>query len=90
MHFWANGERLMKAGDKKIAVGAHVPTPTKAIWQVNSNSSLGNQKSHYDVVNNTLPRSELVVYNEWWWTASCEYCDIVYGVTPGWNSSIRT
>lgn len=80
MHYWANGERLMKAGAKKITQGAHVPTPTKAIWQVNSNSSLGNQKGHYDVVNNTLPRSELVVYNEWWWTASCEYSDIVYGV----------
>lgn len=80
MHYWANGERLMKAGDKKITAGAHVPTPTKAIWQVNSNSSLGNQKGHYDVVNNTLPRCELVVYNEWWWTASCEYSDIVYGV----------
>ena len=80
MHYWANGERLMKAGDKKITAGAHVPTPTKSIWQVNSNSSLGNQKGHYDVVNNTLPRCELVVYNEWWWTASCEYSDIVYGV----------
>lgn len=80
MHYWANGERLMKAGEKKITTGAHVPTPTKSIWQVNSNSSLGNQKGHYDVVNNTLPRSELVVYNEWWWTASCEYSDIVYGV----------
>lgn len=32
------------------------------------------------VVNNTLPRAEVVVYNEWWWTASCEYSDIVYGV----------
>src|SRR5262249_19882696 len=41
MHYWANGERLMKAGDKKITTGAHVPTPTKTIWQVNSNSSLG-------------------------------------------------
>jgi len=80
MHYWANGERLMKAGDKKITVGAHVPTPTKSIWQVNSNSSLGNQKGHFDVVNNTLPRCECVVYNEWWWTASCEYSDIVYGV----------
>ena len=80
MHYWANGERLMKAGDKKITTGAHVPTPTKSIWQVNSNSSLGNQKGHYDVVNNTLPKCELVVYNEWWWTASCEYSDIVYGV----------
>jgi nitrate reductase alpha subunit len=80
MHYWANGERLVKAGDKQITAGAHVPTPTKSIWQVNSNSSLGNQKGHYDVVNNTLPRCELVVYNEWWWTASCEYSDIVYGV----------
>lgn len=80
MHYWANGERLVKAGDKKITTGAHVPTPTKSIWQVNSNSSLGNQKGHYDVVNNTLPKCELVVYNEWWWTASCEYSDIVYGV----------
>jgi nitrate reductase / nitrite oxidoreductase, alpha subunit len=80
LHYWANGERIMKAGNKKITTGAHVPTPTKGIWQVNSNSSLGNQKGHYDVVNNTLPRCELVVYNEWWWTASCEYSDIVYGV----------
>ncbi|MEO5334632.1 MAG: molybdopterin-dependent oxidoreductase, partial [Magnetococcus sp. YQC-5] len=80
MHYWANGERVMKAGNKKITSGAHMPTPTKAIWQVNSNSSLGNQKGHYDVVFNTLPKSELVVYNEWWWTASCEYSDIVYGV----------
>lgn len=80
MHYWANGERLMQAGDKKITQGAHVPTPTKAIWQVNSNSSLGNQKGHYDVVNNTLPRCELVAYNDWWWTGSCEYSDIVYGV----------
>ena len=80
MHYWANGERLMKAGNKKITTGRHVPTPTKVIWQVNSNSSLGNQKGHYDVVNNTLPRAELVVYNDWWWTGSCEYSDIVYGV----------
>lgn len=80
MHYWANGERLMKAGSKKITMGPHVPTPTKSIWQVNSNSSLGNQKGHFDVVNNTLPRVEMVVYQDWWWTASCEYSDIVYGI----------
>jgi nitrate reductase / nitrite oxidoreductase, alpha subunit len=80
LHYWAGGERLMAAGAKTITTGAHVPTPTKAIWQTNSNSSLGNQKGHYDVVFNTLPRTELVVYNDWWWTASCEYSDIVYGV----------
>ena len=80
LHYWANDERILKAGDKVITRGDHVPTPTKAIWQTNSNSSLGNQKGHYDVVNNTLPRCELVVYNDWWWTGSCEYSDIVYGV----------
>ncbi|MBF0144968.1 MAG: molybdopterin-dependent oxidoreductase [Magnetococcales bacterium] len=80
MHYWANGERIMKAGNKKITTGAHTPTPTKVIWQVNSNSSLGNQKGFYDVVFNTLPKVELVVYNEWWWTGSCEFSDIVYGV----------
>lgn len=80
LHYWANGERIMEAGDKTITSGDHVPTPTKAIWQTNSNSSLGNQKGHYDVVNNTLPNTELVIYNDWWWTASCEYSDIVYGV----------
>jgi nitrate reductase alpha subunit len=80
MHYWANGERLMKAGEKTITKGPHVPTPTKAIWQVNSNSSLGNQKGFYDVVFNTLPKAEVVAYNEWWWTASCEFSDIVYGV----------
>ncbi len=80
MHYWANGERIMKAGNKTITTGAHCPTPTKAIWQVNSNSSLGNQKGFYDVVFNTLPKAEVVAYNEWWWTASCEFSDIVYGV----------
>ncbi|NGZ26974.1 MAG: molybdopterin-dependent oxidoreductase [Magnetococcales bacterium] len=80
MHYWANGERIMQAGNKKITTGAHCPTPTKLIWQVNSNSSLGNQKGFYDVVFNTLPKVEMVVYNEWWWTASCEFSDIVYGV----------
>ena len=80
MHYWANGERIMKAGHKTITTGPHLPTPTKAIWQVNSNSSLGNQKGFYDVVFNTLPRAEVVAYNDWWWTASCEFSDIVYGV----------
>jgi nitrate reductase / nitrite oxidoreductase, alpha subunit len=80
LHYWANDERLMKAGNKTITQGGHVPTPSKAIWQANSNSSLGNIKGHYDVVFNTLPRCELMVYSEWWWTGSCEYSDIVYGV----------
>ncbi len=29
---------------------------------------------------NTLPRIECVVVNDWWWTASCEYADVVFAV----------
>ena len=57
-----------------------MPTPSKAIWFGNSNSLLGNVKWHSDVVVNTLPKIECVVVNEWWWTASCEYADVVFAV----------
>ena len=58
----------------------HVPTPTKAMFLSNSNSILGNTKWHFDVVHNTLPKVECVAFSDWWWTGSCEYADIVYGV----------
>ena len=57
-----------------------MPTPTKAIWLTNSNSLIGNVKCHYNVVVNTLPKQECVVVNDWWWSGSCEYADIVFGV----------
>jgi nitrate reductase alpha subunit len=80
LHYYAAGEVLLKEGTKAFTAGAHVPTPTKAIWLTNSNSQIANTKYHYDVVFNTLPRQELVAINEWWWSGSCEYADIVYGV----------
>ena len=80
LHYYAAGETILREGTKQFTVGAHVPTPTKAIWLTNSNSQIANTKYHYNVVFNTLPRQELVVINEWWWSGSCEYADIVYGV----------
>jgi nitrate reductase alpha subunit len=80
LHYYAAGERILRQGNKQFTTGAHVPTPTKAIWLSNSNSQIANTKYHYDVVFNTLPRQECVVVNEWWWSGSCEYADIVYGV----------
>ncbi|MFN8639287.1 MAG: hypothetical protein U0360_07480 [Dehalococcoidia bacterium] len=41
---------------------------------------LGTLAWHHDVVNNTLPKIESVFIHEWWWTASCEYADIVFPV----------
>jgi nitrate reductase alpha subunit len=80
LHYYAAGEVIQREGDKQFTAGAHVPTPTKAIWLTNSNSQIANTKYHYNVVFNTLPRQECVVVNEWWWSGSCEYADIVYGV----------
>jgi nitrate reductase alpha subunit len=80
LHYYAAGEVIHREGRKQFTTGAHVPTPTKAIWLTNSNSQIANTKYHYNVVFNTLPRQECVVVNEWWWSGSCEYADIVYGV----------
>jgi nitrate reductase alpha subunit len=80
LHYYAAGEVVHREGSKQFTTGPHVPTPTKAIWLSNSNSQIANTKYHYNVVFNTLPRQECVVVNEWWWSGSCEYADIVYGV----------
>ena len=79
-HFYNYGDRPLKAGRTNFTGATHMPSPTKAMWFANSNSILGNAKWHYDVVHNTLPRIEVILCNEWWWTASCEYADIVFGV----------
>ncbi|MBI1962686.1 MAG: molybdopterin-dependent oxidoreductase, partial [Candidatus Rokubacteria bacterium] len=80
LHYYAAGEVVHREGRKQFTTGPHVPTPTKAVWLSNSNSQIANTKYHYNVVFNTLPRQECVVVNEWWWSGSCEYADIVYGV----------
>jgi nitrate reductase alpha subunit len=77
-HYWNYGERPLKAGEEMITGAGHMPTPTKLIWFGNSNSLLGNAKWSFDVVKNTLPRQEAVFCNEWWWTSSCEYSDLVF------------
>jgi nitrate reductase alpha subunit len=50
------------------------------LWFANANSILGNVKWHYNVVNNVLPRMEMIAVNEWWWSTSCEYADIVFAI----------
>jgi nitrate reductase alpha subunit len=79
-HYWNYGERPLKMGDEIVTGPSHMPTPTKLIWFGNSNSLLGNAKWSFDVVKNTLPRQEAVFCNEWFWTSSCEYSDMVFPV----------
>jgi nitrate reductase alpha subunit len=77
-HYWNYGERTLHMGDERVTGSSHMPTPTKLLWFGNSNSLLGNAKWAYDLFENTLPRQDAVFCNEWWWTSSCEYSDLVF------------
>ncbi|MFQ5838898.1 MAG: molybdopterin oxidoreductase, partial [Thermoplasmata archaeon] len=81
-HFYNYGDRPLRVGDYLMG-SSHMPTPTKSAWWVNGNSILGNAKWAHDVIVNTLPKMEMIVVNEWFWTATCEYADVVFGV-PSW------
>ena len=82
-HYYNYGDRPLKVGGVVFTGSTHMPTPTKTAWWVNGNSILGNAKWAYDVIVNTLPRMEMIVVNEWFWTKTCEYADVVFGV-PSW------
>lgn len=79
-HYYNYGDRPLRVGTKLFTGKTHTPTPTKFMWFANSNSLLGNSKWGYDVIHNTLPKIEAIIVNEWWWTMSCEYADVVFGV----------
>lgn len=79
-HYFNYGDRILRMGEASVTGKGHVPAPTKAIWLANSNSVIGNAKWHYDLVANTLPRVEMLVVNEWWWSQTCEYADVVLPV----------
>lgn len=78
LHYYNYGDRPLRQGNTLFTGKGHLPTPTKAMWLNNSNSVIGNVKWHYDVVNNTLPKIEFIAFSDWWWTASCEYSDVVF------------
>jgi len=79
-HYYNHEDHPLKVGNRMFTGRGHMPTPTKALWFANANSILGNVKWHYNVVNNVLPKMELIAVNEWWWSTSCEYADVVFGV----------
>ena len=79
-HYYNYGDRPLRIGNKMFTGDSHMPAPTKMMWLSNSNSILGNTKWTYDVIHNTLPRMEAIIINDWWWTMSCEYADMVFGV----------
>ncbi|MEZ6080593.1 MAG: molybdopterin-dependent oxidoreductase [Pirellulaceae bacterium] len=80
VHYFNHGDTILRYGDAVLTGKTHLPTPSKSIHVSNSNSLIGNAKGHYETVVNTLRRVEFVGVNEWWWTASCEYADVVFPI----------
>jgi nitrate reductase alpha subunit len=91
-HYVSHGDSPLEVAGKVFGGKGHTPLPTKLLWFSGSNSILGNAKGHYDLVMNLLrhpayrapwvPKRmiEAVFVNDWWWTGSCEYADLVFGV----------
>jgi len=80
VHYFNLGDRILRGGDKVLTGKSHMPAPSKSIMVANSNSLIGNAKGHYDNVVNLYPHVEFIGINEWWWTTSCEYADLVFAV----------
>jgi nitrate reductase alpha subunit len=79
-HYYNYGDRPLRINGHLFTGTTHMPTPTKVMHFANSNSLLGNAKGAHQVFVNVLPRIEMIAVNEWFWTASCEYADLVFGV----------
>ena len=79
-HYYNHEDHPLRVGNKLLTGKTHMPCPTKSLWFANANSILGNVKWHYNMVVNAIPKIELIAVNEWWWSTSCEYADVVFGV----------
>lgn len=79
-HFYNHEDHPLRVGNRLLTGSTHMPAPTKVMWFANANSILGNVKWHYNTVVNALPRMEMIAVHEWWWSGSCEWADVVFGV----------
>ena len=79
-HWYSHGDRPLKVDGEYYMGDSQMFTPTKFLWTAGSNSILGNAKGAYDIIQNMLRngRIEALFTNEWWWTKTCEYSDIVF------------
>jgi len=79
-HYYNHEDHPLRVGNKLLTGKTHMPVPTKSMWFSNANSILGNVKWHYNTVINVLPRIEMIAVQEWWWSTSCEWADVVFAV----------
>ena len=79
-HFYTNLDKPLKVDGEYFQGDSHMHTPTKSIWVSGSNSILGNAKGAYKIIERMLRNGKIEAFftNEWWWTMTCEYSDIVF------------
>ncbi len=79
-HFYTNLDEPLEVDGEYFQGDSHMHTPTKSIWVSGSNSILGNAKGSYKIIENMLREGMIEAFftNEWWWTMTCEYSDIVF------------
>ncbi|MFC6717276.1 molybdopterin-dependent oxidoreductase [Natrialbaceae archaeon GCM10025810] len=79
-HFYTNLDKPLKVDGEYYQGETHMPTPTKSIWVSGSNSILGNAKGAYKIIEKALRTGKIEAFftNEWWWSMTCEYSDIVF------------
>ncbi|GAB6165915.1 hypothetical protein JCM19992_19150 [Thermostilla marina] len=79
-HYYNHEDHMLRVGKRLLTGKTHTPAPTKSLWFANANSILGNVKWHYNTVVNVLPKIEMIAVQDWWWSTSCEWADVVFGV----------
>jgi nitrate reductase alpha subunit len=82
MHFYSNIDKPLKIEGDYFQGDSHMNTPSKSFWVAGSNSILGNAKGSYKIIEDMLREGKIEAFfcNEWWWTMTCEYSDIVFPV----------
>ncbi|MFP4591636.1 MAG: molybdopterin-dependent oxidoreductase [Halobacteriales archaeon] len=82
MHFYSNLDEPLKVEGEYHMGASHMNTPSKSLWVAGSNSILGNAKGSYKIIEGLLRTGTIEAFftNEWWWTMTCEYSDIVFPV----------
>ncbi|MFQ5666111.1 MAG: molybdopterin-dependent oxidoreductase [Candidatus Binatia bacterium] len=78
--YWGHGEKILAVdtpeGRKVFTGSTHLPCPTKSIWYNNANF-INQAKWVYNLIQNVLPKIDMIVDQQVEWTGSAEYADLI-------------
>lgn len=77
--YWNNNDRPLQVNGHTYTGKTHMPTPTKVKWIANANH-LNNAKWAHQMIARVDRGVEMIVYQDWEWTGSCEHADVVFPV----------